>query len=177
MDFNDIKTRLQRVYNSINAIYDTDIEGGINVEIRETSDGISMKTTFGRNDETEAQVKIISIIHNIANLKDNLKNRLRDLRLNPQLVEAEINNSLPLQLIADLSNQDKHGYPLERTQRSNKDPLIKNIKSGLQLSTGAEAGSVAGFRMMPDGTFQILSAHAISVDIKISFKTLIFKYL
>lgn len=30
-------------------------------------------------------------------------------------------------------NQDKHGYPLTKTNRSNKNPLLKNFKQSLQL--------------------------------------------
>ena len=46
----------------------------------------------------------MNAIHNIANLKDNIKNELKKLNKSPDLVENEINGSIYLQLITDISN-------------------------------------------------------------------------
>src|SRR5690606_10114039 len=51
----------------------------------------------------------------------------------PQIVENEINNSLHLQVLIDIINQEKHGYPL-KNKRSFKDPLITNIKESYRFT-------------------------------------------
>ena len=78
--------------------------------------------------------QINSIISNLANLKDCLKRKVKLQGYNPKVIEDEINNSLYLQIILDLSNQAKHEYPLTETRRSGKDPLIKNISRTLSPS-------------------------------------------
>ena len=65
---------------------------------------------------------------------DILKKKLKDRGDDSQIIEDEVNSSLYLQLILDLSNQEKHGYPLTETRRSKKDPLIKNVGRALSPS-------------------------------------------
>lgn len=123
MDFNDITGRIERVYSAIGEVQIKDWQKEVNWSPKGELD-----ITFGPQTITINANKILSVISAIANLKDNLKNKMASAGLDKNLVEIEINNSLCLQLVTDLDNQDKHGYPI-RNKRSNKDPLITNIYS------------------------------------------------
>jgi hypothetical protein len=133
MDYNDIQIRLGKIYASIgeqfsygHAALDT-----THTEIKDNSISISF---FNPIDESQVLNQINNIIANLANIKDCLKNRLERRGDNPKIIEDEINKSSHLQVILDLANQEKHGYPLTTTRRSGKDPLIKNVGRALSVS-------------------------------------------
>jgi hypothetical protein len=98
----------------------------------------------GNDDEEVIINKIFLILYNLASLKDNLKNCLKNKGVNPQIVEDEINNSIHLQVLIDIVNQEKHGYPLTKSNRSNKNPLVKHAMQMLELTSSTEPGSNAG---------------------------------
>ena len=54
-----------------------------------------------------------------------------------------INGSRTLSLILDLWNQDKHGYPLKKTNRSKLNPQIVNVDQGLVISNSSNKASVS----------------------------------
>jgi len=143
MDFNNLEKRLERLSNALGKRFDPDIKSHTKV-IRKTSGrkhmiGVSFDGGF---DESELNNRVFGIISAIGGLKDHLKKQMRKVKKDPQLLEEMINNSLELQLILDLWNQDKHGSPLNKKyRRSNKNPKIVNISSGLSL-TGGNKGSV-----------------------------------
>ena len=135
MDFNDINNRLRRIYSSIDKSkkYGAEALLGMRTEKIDKPDGkFGIKISFG--DHTEATNQILSVISLLADLKDILKNSMEMQGNNKQLIEDEINNSPALQVVLDLSNQEKHGYPLKHWRRSKKDPLIKNIRTGMGIS-------------------------------------------
>jgi len=137
MDYNDIQTRLELIYASMGeqftygqaALETTHTK--IESEGNERSISISF---FNPDHKPKVLNQINSIISNLANLKDCLKRKVKLQGYNPKVIEDEINNSLYLQIILDLSNQAKHEYPLTETRRSGKDPLIKNISRTLSPS-------------------------------------------
>jgi len=99
----------------------------------ETSNNQINISFFNPDEEPKVINQINSIISNLANIKDCLKQKLEKRGDSSQAIENEINNSLCLQIIVDLANQEKHGYPLKR-RRSQKDPLIKNVSRALMPS-------------------------------------------
>ena len=154
MDFNDITNRLNRTLTSLNARFDNDIRKNTKVELIETDGGIGTRTTFGDSDENTNLNAIMIILHNLANIKDNLIKTLitkgKTEKQAKKIVEDEINSSLHLQVLIDLVNQEKHGYPLTKFIRSNKNPLIKNPAQSLSLGDGRE-GSVTEINIAQDG--------------------------
>lgn len=135
MNYNDINTRLERIYESINSMnrYGGEVLSGVHTEHRKEADGKSVVIiSFGR--ETETTNRVQNVINNLANLKDILKENIAQQGKDSRVIENEINQSMSLQLVLDLSNQEKHGYPLTKTQRSGKNPQITNIRSGLSPS-------------------------------------------
>lgn len=140
MDYNDIHSRMERLYASIDERFDKDIEKHVK-RFRTEEDtptgnkllkiGVSFNN---KNNEAVARNKIFTIIDNLAKLKDHLKNKMASKGLEKNKIELEINSSIDLQLIMDISNQDKHGSPLTRTNRSGKNPQIQNVTSLLRVS-------------------------------------------
>lgn len=133
MDFNDVNSKLKRLYSSLGELYDHDISSNIVDERKLNPDGSFEHTTnFGNNDPEKNQNLIMNVIHLINSLRDIIKNKARDIGGNPADYEKLIDRNLPLALITDLSNKDKHGDPLTRSNRSKKDPKITNIEQGLR---------------------------------------------
>lgn len=137
MDYNNVETRLKKIYASVGeqftyghaALDMTYTE--IKAEGEERSVSISF---FNPNDEPKILNQINSVISNLANLKDCLKKKIEESGSDSKVIEDEINISPYLQVILDLSNQEKHGYPLTKTRRSGKDPLITNVGRALSPS-------------------------------------------
>jgi hypothetical protein len=132
MDYNDINAKLERIYTSINRKnrYGGEILSGMRTTRTEDSGGkFRISISFGN--DAEALNQIYEIISNLANLKDCLMNKMKDRGKEGQLIEEDINMSAVLPLVLDLSNQEKHGYPLKKVRRSKKDPQIQNIYFGL----------------------------------------------
>lgn len=130
MDFNDILTRLNMIYDSLN----TKIDANVFDHMNQTNDyvGKCINISFGLSDVAAAS-KIFQIINDLWALKDILINKYKTKGGYPKLIEEEINSSNHLSIIWDLSNAYKHTHPVSRNKRSKKDPKIINIKSWLGI--------------------------------------------
>ena len=137
MNYNDIQSRLKIIYASIDQQYSygDDALDTTCTKVDDGADGWKLTISFyDPVEEPKVLNQINSIISNLANIKDCLKQKLKERGEDPKAIESEIDNSTELQLILDLANQEKHGYPLTKTRRSQKDPLIKNISRSLRPS-------------------------------------------
>jgi len=170
MEYNDLSERLNKTLNSLNARFDDDIAVYVTHEKKEIVNSDNTKTTmtssnyiFGNQDTETIINKIFIILYNLASLKDHLKNSLKEQGLSGQEVEDEINNSLHLQVLIDIINQEKHGYPLKKSNRSNKNPLIINFSEGLLMTAGA------GVYVTPDGIEKFGNGtHKMTIDAEIT---------
>ena len=147
MDYNDIQNRLKRTFKSIESRYDDDVEKYTRIE--QWEDGKGESWHFGVEDESDTLNKVMIILHNLASLKDHLKNTFKENNLDPRIVENAIDESLHLQVLIDIVNQEKHGAPL-RNPRSKKSPRIIGLSNGMRIAdprTGEEK-----FTMFIDGT-------------------------
>jgi len=70
-------------------------------------------------------------------------------------VDQTFKNSLELQIIKDLSNNDKHPYP-PRYSYSGKYPQLININRVMQLKIQAKKGSTIGMTLGADGVPKIV---------------------
>jgi hypothetical protein len=61
-----------------------------------------------------------------------------------QIVEDEINNSLHLQILIDIVNQEKHGSLLKKP-RSNKNPIITDPSNGFRLASKKSSSTEINF--------------------------------
>ncbi|MCH7903983.1 MAG: hypothetical protein IH944_05375 [Armatimonadetes bacterium] len=140
MDFNSIEERLERLYSAIDERADVDLQKHVRVKLVGTpgKEPFEAKISFdGVEDRAGKSRVIISINENLANLKDNLKNRLGARR---ELVEEFIDTNVALQLLIDLANANKHGYPLTRTERSGRSPRLENIGCSCVVPPGETFG-------------------------------------
>ncbi|MDX2006451.1 MAG: hypothetical protein SFU83_14330 [Meiothermus sp.] len=149
MDFNDIKSRLERLLASLNARFDEDVIRSTNVQRTEIDNRVFVYVNFGRGSTPDHENQILTILHNLSSLKDHLKNCLKTRGLKAKLVEDEINTSLHLQVMIDLVNLEKHGYPLLKP-RSNLNPRISSVRTPLRLMSGD--GQSSGIFLGGDGT-------------------------
>lgn len=134
MDYNDIKSRLERTLVSLKARFDENIDDHTHYEFYERDGELRVSMTFGTEDEKVLVNPIMTILYNLASLKDHLKNGLKEQRLNPQIVEDEINGSLHLQVLMDIVNQDKHGSPL-KINRSKRNPVIMKPSQSFRMAS------------------------------------------
>ncbi len=145
--YKDINSRLERLYLSIDQKFENDVLKHIQTKKINNEGKSTLSITFdAKHDENETINRINNIISNLANLKDHLKTKLEQQGEDSQKIENEINRDLPLQIILDLYNQEKHGYPLTIHRRSKKDPRIINISKGLSPIPGERANA---FLMIP----------------------------
>ncbi|WP_264559243.1 hypothetical protein [Flavobacterium sp. N2270] len=139
MDFNNLEQRLSILYKAINLHYSF-----YKPVVPETEEYVEngkrhLKVTFGggsinTDEKLEVYNRMILVIHHLANIKDNVKKYLADRNLDDKVVESRINSSMHLSIITDLSNSEKHGYPLTKTRRSKLDPKITNIREAWNIN-------------------------------------------
>lgn len=133
MDFNDLNTKLKRLYAALGERYHEDVVGSIVDECIELEGGVwEHRTTFGTNDVETNLNLIMAPIHAIGSLKDIIKKKLQIAGQSPRLYEDLINQNTALALATDLDNKDKHGDPLTQARRSARDPQISNVQQGLR---------------------------------------------
>jgi hypothetical protein len=164
MNFNNLKERLEKTLLSLTARYDNDVKGGVNITFTHKSTLGVMSVTFGKDSAEEIANKIFLILYNLSSLKDHLKNCLKNNGYDPNIIETEINNSLHLQILIDLVNQEKHGYPLTKTNRSAKNPIIKNACQVLQNAKNSPPGSSFSFTVGSNGLIEQEGNMTISID-------------
>lgn len=95
--------------------------------------------------------QVYTLIHNIANLRDHLRKWASHNGHNKAKVDQTIDNCFELQIIMDLSNNDKHGYPPRDGGHSGKSPHLIDINRVLRLQTQAKKGSKIGMTIGSDG--------------------------
>jgi hypothetical protein len=93
------------------------------------------------------------VINNIANLQDHLRRWAKDNGHDKAKVDQTFKNSLELQIIKDLSNNEKHGYPPRNGGESKKCPQLVDITRVMQLQNQAMTlGADGGPKFFGKGT-------------------------
>jgi hypothetical protein len=90
------------------------------------------------NPDIETANKILALIDHLAHIKDPLKKALKNKGADPDLIENEIKKQPFLQILLDLANSKKHGYPLEKYKHSGRDPKIVNIRKEACIAVSEE---------------------------------------
>ena len=162
MDFNDITSRLERIYVSVKSKIDYDLEKNINIKTESQANSYSLMGTFDKGSIAEKENKILIIIHNLANLKDHLKQIMQSKGGDKQKIEDEIDASPALQIIIDLANSEKHTYPT-RSNRSGLNPKLDEIHSFMSLSVSSPE-EVSSFTFNPYGSFQATGDVGVNIS-------------
>lgn len=128
MDSNDIHSRLERILLLTNSRIDNDFKRHAKVDTIDKGVKVQLPGNVG---PVKTENDILSILHHLATLKDNIKKYLENIGRDKRDVENAINSSIHLQVLIDLVNADKHGYPTT-TNRSGKNPKIKDFAQTLK---------------------------------------------
>jgi hypothetical protein len=110
----ELISRLRRIYAAIGETVDTDISK-YSATVQQNDRMTFMWQDFraGLGDEQLLNLAF-SLAYNVLSLRDHLKNWAKAHCGSDQRVKDFFKESMPLKIIADLSNADKHGYPLGR---------------------------------------------------------------
>ncbi|UCD57631.1 MAG: hypothetical protein JSV16_00545 [Candidatus Hydrogenedentota bacterium] len=147
----EISDRIKRIYSAIGAIEEHDANK-LKAKIVETEEFKGVFQDF-RGALTDADLWNLAhmLIDNIAKLRDHLRKWAERNGKDKRKVDEAIASSLALQIILDLSNNDKHGYPPRNGGHSRRSPRLAHVKRVMQLRTRAQKGSIIGMRLGADG--------------------------
>jgi hypothetical protein len=143
----DFELRLERAYAALDAARETD-----HSKFQITRGEHQGMTTIGVDfavGMTEADISNLahSAVHNVANLRDHAIRRARQRKVAVSIVDEVVSRSLAVQVIIDLSNNDKHGYPPRDGGKSGRSPKLINIERFMSM----DAGTWTGIRFEPQG--------------------------
>jgi hypothetical protein len=155
-----ILQRISRIYAAIGAIEESDPEKLGATVIQNNKFKAVFQDFRGRLSDDELLNQAHSVIHNIANLRDNLRRWAANNGHDKNKVDEAVDNCFELQVIQDLSNNDKHGYPPRDGGHSKKSPQLTEINRVMRLQTQAKKGSMIAMtigaggvpRFLGDGT-------------------------
>lgn len=161
----DLISRIQRIYSAVGAAEETDISKFVPQVINDGHRiGFHQDWSGGFSDAELTNIAH-SLIHNIANLAAHLRRWAAHNGQDKTKVDAALNSSQALQIIKDLSNNDKHGYPPRGGGHSGQSPRVGKIRNLLQLTTKAEKGSSVSVTFTPQGVPRILGSGTAKVII------------
>jgi len=165
MATDEVLERLHRIYAAVDAVEEGDL-GKFAPMIFEAGRIVGVYQDFvGGLTPAELSNLTHSVIHNIANLRDHLKHWAKKNGHDPKHIDHAINNSLSLQIIRDLSNGDKHGYPLRKPTWSGKEPKLMDVRRILRMTTAPVAGSRVVMTLTSEGLKQVAGTGSTKVII------------
>lgn len=146
-----ILQRISRIYAAIGAIEEDD-PNKLRATVVQTD---KIKYVFqdfrGGFSDDDLSNYAHTVINNIANLRDHLRRWAAHNGHDKTKVDQTVDNSLDLQIIKDLSNNDKHGYPPRDGGHSGKCPQLVDINRVMQLQTQAKNDSTIGMTLGAGG--------------------------
>ena len=153
----EVLDRLHRIYAALNETVEGDLSK-FPPKVVSDEHGFAMYQDFlGGLNPAQLSNLAHSVIHNIANLYDHLRRWMDRNSQDPKLVDQIVSRSTSLQLIRDLSNNDKHGYPPRNGGYSGKAPKLVEVNRVLKLTTGIAAGASIMVVFTPQGPKQTAS--------------------
>ncbi len=148
---NAIRQRISRIYAAIGAIEEKDpLKLKATVVQTERINAVFQDFRGGFSDD-ELSNQAHTVIHNIANLRDHLRRWAAQNGQDKTKVDQAVDNCVELQIIQDLSNNDKHGYPPRDGGRSGRCPQLIEINRVMRLQTQAKKGSMIAMTIGPGG--------------------------
>ncbi len=147
----DISQRINRIYAAVGAMEESDPKK-LRATIVETDKIKAVYQDFriGLSDN-ELSNQAYLLIHNIANLQDHLLRWAAQNGQDKNKVHQALDHSFELQIIRDLSNNDKHGYPPRKGGHSGRSPKLTEINRVMRLRTQAKEGSMIMMTIGPGG--------------------------
>ena len=159
----ELDKRLARIYSSIDETIDNDPSKFPPKKIAtEKMKGIFWDFSGSQSPE-DIENLAFSMVHNIANLRDHLKQWAKHNGQDDNRVVTIFKGCEALKIIQDLSNTDKHGGPPRNGGYSEKKPKFTNISRIVEVATGTAKGSSAEVRLNVHGNSEIRSQAGGSV--------------
>lgn len=147
----DLLQRIRRVHTAVGTAKESDLNN-LKASAISTDKIVGILQDFrgGLSDEELCNIAH-SVIHNIANLRDHLRRWAHLNGRDKKKVDEAVEKSMELQIIMDLSNNDKHGYPPRNGGHSGKSPQLTEINRVMKLATRAQRSSSIGMTLGPGG--------------------------
>ncbi len=140
--------RIRRMYAAIGETVETEMSQLPAFVI--STDKINAVFQDFRGNKTPEQLEnaLHSLIAIIASLEYHLRRWAHNNGHEPDKVTVTFRDSQPLQIIHDLWNNEKHGYPLPNGRdRSGVAPRLRDVRRVMRLTTQPCKGSVVGMTM------------------------------
>ena len=151
-----ILERISRIYASIDTSEEYD-PNKLKATFIQTKKHVDMLQDFRSGlSDAELSNQAHSLINNIAHLHYNLSRWAAHNGQDKTKVDQTVDNCLELQIIMDLSNNEKHGYPPRHGGRSGRCPKLIEITRVMKLQTQAKKGSKIAMILGADGVPKII---------------------
>lgn len=148
--------RIRRIYAAIEAIEESDPQKLKATVIQTEKINAVFQDFRGGFSDDELSNQAHMVIHNIANLRDHLRRWAAQKGQGQAKVDQTVDNCLELQIVQDLSNNDKHGYPPRGGGHSGKSPQLIEINRIMRLQTQAKKGSMKAMTIDAGGVRKII---------------------
>ncbi len=146
-----ILQRISRIYAAIGDIEENDPNKLRATVVRTDKIKAVFQDFLGGFSDDDLSNYAHTVIHNIANLRDHLIRWAAHNGHDKTKVDQTVDNSLDIQIVIDLSNNDKHGYPPRDGGHSGKCPQLVDINRVMKLQTQAKKYSTIGMTLGADG--------------------------
>ncbi|MBZ5500113.1 MAG: hypothetical protein LAP85_27270 [Acidobacteriia bacterium] len=146
----DLETRVRRLYAAIGEVVIDDMSRFAPV-VGQAPGWVFMYQDWrgGLSDEQLSNLAHAAI-NNVANLRNHLYAWVGRQGRSKEAVTYTVRQSFELQVLIDLANNERHGYPPKPGQsQSGRCPRLTEVKRVLRLSTGISPNSIASITMMP----------------------------
>ena len=149
--------RIGRLYAAIGDCIETDMNQLPAIPVSPGKMLGYMQDFRGNKTPEQLENSLQSSILLIGGLEYHLRRWAHHNQRDPELVTSKFKKSIALQIIHDLCNNEKHGYPLQQGKdRSGKAPKLVNVRRIMQLTTQPRKGSRVGMTLGPGGIPVIL---------------------
>jgi hypothetical protein len=155
MDDRALHLRIRRLYAAIGAAQVTDMSH-LPARVVSTPRVLGIIQDFsGGASSAELENIAISVILNVASLRDHLRRWASRTGRDKGKVEEAFEKSPALKIIQDLFDRDKHAGPRRDGGYSGRSPMLSNIGRVMRLQTQPRAGSRVTMVLGADGTPRI----------------------
>jgi hypothetical protein len=163
MSKDEVLERLHRIYAALDGFVEGDLSK-FPPKVLADERGFAMYQDFlGGLSPAQLSNLAHSVIHNVANLQNHVRRWAAKNGKDPNRIDQTGSGSAALQIIKDLSNNDKHGYPPRNGGHSGKVPKLVEVRRVLRLTTAAEAGSSVAVILTPAGPKQLSGTGSTAV--------------
>jgi hypothetical protein len=143
----DIQSRIDRIYAAIGLTAKEGLSGFTVTTFKsEKVEGVSVDFSGGMP-EPEIWNAATQVNHLIAHFQDHLRKWAKKDEKRTESISTTWSNSLPLKIIGDLNDREKHAGSPRDGGKSDLSPSIKNVERVARMTTPKGGGSV-GLRMV-----------------------------